>query len=96
MPDLPTEYYSNAVNVIRSIYDVTLEFNTNTPVGIKEGKPSIIQAASGCRVRMSPQHAKALAALLMHHVVEYEKQFNMTLPLEDNIDALWKELCKKE
>ena len=91
------EYYANAVNIIANLYDVTLNFRAQSPVSVQpDGSAAMLQATSEVTVRMSPQHAKALAVLLTQHIVNYEKQFNIELPIEDNLMQQWKNLIKRE
>lgn len=84
------DFYANAVNVATGIYDVTLHFKSETPAGPPSapGTPPPLEVSSECFVKMSPQHAKALAILLRKHVVEYEKSFKVTLPVPENISKI--------
>jgi hypothetical protein len=95
MAESPNEFYANAVNIIANLYDVTLNFRAQSPASIDDGKTILVQSTSECTVRMSPQHAKALAVLLVQHITQYEKQFNIALPIEDNLLNLWKTLIKE-
>ena len=95
MSESPNEFYANAVNIMANLYDLTLSFRAQTPVLVDPAKPPMIQSSNECNVRMSPQHAKALAALLVDQVQKYEEQFNIVLPIEDNIAGIWKSLSKK-
>jgi len=96
MPDNPTEFYANAVNVVANMYDVTLNFRAQSPVALQDGKATALQVSSEVAVRMSPQHAKALAALLVNHIKEYEKQFHVQLPVEESIMKMWNETIVSE
>ncbi len=89
MAEPTNEYYANSVNMGIGLYDVTLIFSAQVPVIAEPGKTAMVQSSQNCIVRMSPQHAKALAALLVKHVKQYEQQFGMTLPLEPNIQEIW-------
>lgn len=89
------EFYANAVNVLTSVYDVTLSFRVQSPVVIEQGKAPVIQASEICNVRMSPQHAKALAAILLKHVIQYEKEHNINLPLPEDVRQIWDEFQKR-
>jgi hypothetical protein len=40
----------------------------------------MFETTDRCTVRMSPQHAKALAALLVHHIIQYEDAHDLELP----------------
>jgi hypothetical protein len=91
-----SEFYANGVNVITSIYDVVLNFRTEYPISVKPGEKPIMEASGTCRVRMSPQHAKSLAALLIEHLDRYERDHNLTLPLPPNIKEMWDTHVKKK
>lgn len=89
-------FYANAVHVFSSIYDVTLQFRVEAPVTIPEqGKPTMLEIVSTCSVRMSPQHAKALGAILVKHVKDYEENNHVTLPLDPKIQPMWENAVKK-
>jgi len=94
MDETKNDYYANAVNISTSIYDISLFFSVQSPVGLNKDAKPFIEASSQCNVRMSPQHAKALAALLIKHIKDYEKQFSVELPLPDELSSLWKEITK--
>ena len=96
MSENPSEFYANAVNIIANLYDVTLNFRAQSPVALEGGKPMVLQTTNECTVRMSPQHAKALAVLLVDHIKQYEKQFKIELPVEENLLPKWNEFIKKE
>ena len=95
MGDSP-EFYTNAINIASSLYDVTLEFRANSPIPMKENHPPVVESKEVCTIRMSPQHAKALAILLLKQVEDYEKQFSLTLPVEVNIQSIWNNWFKKD
>jgi hypothetical protein len=57
------------------------------------GQPSM-SVNDEITIRMSPQHAKAFAALLNQQVDTYEKNFHVTLPLPPELEALWKQHVK--
>jgi hypothetical protein len=88
------EFYANAVNVLTSIYDVTLSFRAQSPIVIEQGKAPVIQTSELCNVRMSPQHAKALVAILLKHVIQYEIEHEITLPLPEDVRQIWNEVQK--
>jgi len=97
----PTYFYANAVNISASVYDVSLAFKTQSPqidvngnVMINQGQPVIVVEGE-TTIRMSPQHAKAMAALILKQVLDYEKQFNIVLPLQPELKALWEDNVKK-
>lgn len=89
------EFYANAVNVLTSVYDVTLGFRTQSPVFLEEGKPPMIEVSGTCNIRMSPQHAKSLAALLVKQIIEYEDREKVKLPLPPDIQKFWDQCVKK-
>ena len=95
MNDDRHDFYANAVNIVTSIYDVTLHFRTQSPISVEEGKQPIIEVSGSCSVRMSPQHAKSLAALLVKQIADYEDRNNVKLPLPPDIQKLWDECVKK-
>lgn len=89
MADTPTEFYANAVNIGSSVYDVTLNFRLQAGELNQQNGEIVITVSAENNIRMSPQHAKALAALLVKHIKEYEKQFEIKLPLPDDMKAVW-------
>ena len=100
MDDRPKNFYANAVNIVGSLYDVTMVFRSQSPQLDDLGKPLILNNQPALNVsdemvvRMSPQHAKSLAALLIQQVILYEKQFNLKLPLPPELEKLWTEYTK--
>ncbi|MGA9397759.1 MAG: DUF3467 domain-containing protein [Anaerolineaceae bacterium] len=93
-------FYANAVNIASSVYDVTLQFKNQTPqIDSKgnlieiSGKPAI-NITGEMTIRMSPQHAKALATILCEHVKLYEKQYNIVLPLQPDLKSKWDKITK--
>jgi hypothetical protein len=90
MEKSPDSFYTNNVNVTTSVYDVTLRFTTRTPFG--EGEELKVEDMATLNVTMSPQHAKALAAILIKHVHDYEREMNIELPLTDSVRQLWDEI----
>jgi len=92
-----TDFYANNVNVGSSLYDITLQFSTQSPVGpIQPDRQPVIETSGLCNVRMSPQHAKALAAILVNHIIQYESQFNIKLPLAPEMAELWNRFMKEK
>ena len=89
------DFYANAVNVTSSIYDVTLNFRTQSPVMMSQGKPPVFEASAVFNVRMSPQHAKALTALLVKHIVDYEAKHHTQLPLPPELQQLWDQVMAR-
>ena len=96
MDETRSDFYANAVNVSTSIYDVSLFFSIQSPVVIDKDSKPLVETSAQCNVRMSPQHAKALAALLAKHIKKYEEDHKMELPLQDDLAILWKEHIKQE
>lgn len=94
MEDTHQEFYANAVNVTTGVYDVTLNFRTQSPVFFEEGEPPTLEVTGTCSIRMSPQHAKSLVALLVKHVKDYEGQHGVNLPVPNNIREVWEEYIK--
>lgn len=95
--DEPIQFYANAVNLATGLYDITLQFRIQAPIGpIEPGVEPMIETVSICNVRMSPQHAKALAGLLVSNVLGYEKQFKVELPLPPDIEELWQKFVKED
>jgi hypothetical protein len=74
-PSSPTARYSNGAQVFLSQWDLTIEFMQSVPVGQSSGEPPSVVQTVVERVMMSPQHAKAFARLVQHHVDAYEKQW---------------------
>ena len=100
MDEKSKNFYANAVNMSVSLYDVTFVFRSQSPLIDDTGQlmqnngQPLINVSDELVVRMSPQHAKALASLLVKNVIAYEKQFNLTLPLPPEIEQFWKENLK--
>lgn len=92
MDEPKNHFYANAVNISTSIYDVSLFFSIQSPVGMEKESSPMVETSLQCSVRMSPQHAKALAALLVKHIRDYEKQYSVTLPLPEELHPLWKDI----
>jgi hypothetical protein len=60
--------YANAANLEMTPWDFTLLVGELRKAGDK------VVIDQSVAITMSPQHAKALAGVLVHHVKEYEKQ----------------------
>lgn len=60
--------YANAANIETTAWDFNLLFGELK----KRGDKFVIEQSVA--IRMSPQHAKALAGILINNVKEYEKQ----------------------
>jgi hypothetical protein len=84
------DFYANSVLVTTSLYDVTLNFRVQTL--IEQGQEPILKQV--CRVMMSPQHAKSVAALLVKHIADYERDNGLDLPTPPNIKEIWDKYCK--
>lgn len=94
MTEIPIEFYANAVNIGTSVYDLTLNFRLQSGEKNPETGEIIITVSAENNIRMSPQHAKALAALLVKHIKEYENQFSIELPLPEDITKIWEDEVK--
>ncbi|MFW6042525.1 MAG: DUF3467 domain-containing protein [Chloroflexota bacterium] len=90
MDEKANHFYANNVNVATSVYDVTLRFTTKTPVG--EGDQLEQKDMAQLNVTMSPQHAKALAAILIKHIRDYERETQIVLPLPPSVGEMWNNL----
>ncbi|MEA3376309.1 MAG: DUF3467 domain-containing protein [Chloroflexota bacterium] len=84
----PREIYTNSVNLAASLYEFVFHFGLTTP----EWEENPEQKGLVARVRMSPQHAKALYIMLGTHLEAYEEKFqSISLP-----DDLRKHLAGEE
>ena len=96
MQDTNRSFYANSVHIIMSIYDVLLSFRTQAPLRVEEQvQESAVVSTDEFDVRMSPQHAKALAALLIKNIREYEKQFNTQIIIPPDLQTMWDEAVRK-
>ena len=94
------DFFSNRVAVSTSLYESLLAFLLISPVAFPkdadEDDEDEIEVAANVedmvRVRMSPQHAKALAAILVSQIVHYEKLHGIELPTNPETAALWKRI----
>lgn len=86
--------YANSVSVTLSVYDLTLYFGTQSAVAVGGDKSPMMEMVDRCHVHMSPQHAKALAALLVSNIIKYEAQHGIELPLPASVGAMWSEHIK--
>ena len=86
------DIYANSVSVTTSVYDVILAFGTRTAITLQQGQKPLVEVDEKCRIRMSPQHAKSLAALLLKHVTDYERQHHLKLPIPPEMEQLWNAL----
>ncbi len=88
-----SEFYTNAVNTVTSLYDVTLAFRTQSPVRVDmETNEAVIEVRQIINVRMSPQHAKAVAILLFRQMRAYEKDHDINLPVPPELQEVWKQM----
>lgn len=71
------EVYANSLTVSNTFFDFSLLFKKDNIYETSEGQKKDTEEVAF--VRMSPQMAKALCALLSNNVAEYEKQFG-TIP----------------
>ena len=94
MTEESIDLYTNSVSVMTSVYDVLLVFGTRTAVTMQPGQKPLVEVDEKCRIRMSPQHAKSLAALLLRHVGDYERQHNLRLPIPPEMQQVWDALIK--
>jgi len=78
------DFYANSVQVTTSLYDVTLHFRVQTHIFTEPEQQPLVEARKVCSVRMSPQHAKSVAALLIKQIAEYEKVNGLDLPIPPN------------
>ena len=94
MTEETVDLYANSVSVTTSVYDVLLVFGTRTAVPMQPGQNPLVEVDEKCRIRMSPQHAKSLAALLLRHVGDYERKHNLQLPIPPEMQQIWDTLVK--
>lgn len=90
------EYYANQVHVVTGLYDVAIRFRIQMPRATEGEEEPVIDSQDACIVRMSPQHAKSLAALLVAQVREYEKAHDIKLPLPSKVQAVWDQYVGEE
>jgi hypothetical protein len=94
MSQEPVDIYANSVSVTTSVYDVIMAFGTRTAITLQQGQKPLVEVDEKCRIRMSPQHAKSLAALLVKHVTDYERQHGLKLPIPPEMEQLWDTLVR--
>ena len=87
------DFYANLVEVNTSVYDVTLQFKLRS---FSKDPEDIFSAIDVCNVRMSPQHAKALVAILLKHITNYEIDFKCELPLSPDLQKMIDDIKKEE
>jgi hypothetical protein len=89
------DFYANSVQVTTSLYDVTLYFRVQTPVFTEDqDQEPQVESKQVCSVRMSPQQAKSVAALLVKQISDYEKENGLDLPIPPKIEEIWSKYCK--
>lgn len=92
------DFYTNSLIIYGSEYEITLRF-ANSLAEVQRGEEADglpIQEIGICNVRMSPQHAKATAALLIKHIRIYEKEHGVKLPLPENVKKIWDEFVEEK
>jgi len=94
--DEDENFYANSVNVITSVYDITLNFSARIPISSEKDEAPEFKTSDICNVRMSPQHTKALAALLVKHIKQYESDYKIVLPIPKEVNDYWNEFVKDE
>ena len=81
-PDAPT-FAPSQIRILVAALDITLLLGE-----VRLDAGSVPEMTEICRIRLSPQHAKALAALLAKNVLEYESQVGpIILPEVEEEDA---------
>jgi len=101
MDNQSKEFYANAVNLAMNLYDVTFILKSQTPqidqngnLQLVDNEPVII-VNDELIVRMSPQHAKSFALLLIKNIMDYEETFNVKLPLPPELQKYWDNIFNK-
>lgn len=82
------EFYANIFQISASIYEFGLVFGNESPLKVVPGedRPGFIVGPKKMQViKMSPQHAKAVAILMMERVARYEAEHGVNLPVPDFI-----------
>jgi hypothetical protein len=94
MADQPQEIYANGVQVITSPFEFVLELGlTTVKLSQIPNRPHDTEAQVVARVRLSPHHAKAVAALLVQNVVEFERNWG-ELGLPPELGSIWENVVK--
>jgi hypothetical protein len=94
MPDEPHEVYANGVQVISSPFEFVLELSLTTvklsqiPNRLPDTHAQVV-----ARVRLSPHHAKAVAALLTQNVIEFERNWG-ELGIPPELGTIWDNVIK--
>lgn len=83
LDEIPT-YYINSTQSQLSFHDLMFELGQ-----VRRATPELVRVALMVRLLMSPQHAKAVAALLARNIAEYERRFGPipTPPALDEDDS---------
>ena len=77
--EAPPEFYVNQARITFSVYDVAFGFGLMpSPDNLDEGPETTVT------IRMSPQHAKVFAKLLMKNLTKYEKDIG-EIPIHSKI-----------
>jgi len=87
-------FYSNSTRVVSTLFDLTFEFRRQAPLPEEEETATEGVTAftvARCQVSVSLQHAKAIAAILTKHIKNYEAAHGVTLPLPEDMQAIWSE-----
>lgn len=95
MEPTPTLFYTNAMELALSAYDVTLRFLRNGSDNSAAAGPgpteSKVVVLDSLIVSMSPSHLKAMMPALIIAIVEYEKMFG-SIPLPPDQAEAWKNI----
>ncbi|NPV86949.1 MAG: hypothetical protein HPY45_13190 [Anaerolineae bacterium] len=89
-------FYATGVGLAFNVYNCTLQFRQELPEIPQDTETRGVNFLNHAQlsVLMSPQNAKALAALLTHFVLDYEKNLHVTLPIPDEMQKMWQEHIK--
>lgn len=79
----PTEMYVDSARATANFYTIILEF------GLAQDDGTLGELMT--RIRMSPQHAKVLLALLSETIVNYETASKYTIQVPEEIRSLFGE-----
>jgi len=70
--------YCNAVRMGMTVWDISMDIGQAASTEVVQpgpGQPAMVPVDYKVRIVMSPQHAKALAQLLLQNVQQYENLF---------------------
>ena len=76
LENLPV-YYTNAINIRVSLFDILLELGKMYPNINPETKDLNLEFNHELSVFMSPQHFKEFVKILNNHLVKYEEKFGI-------------------